>query len=302
MIDRVRAPAHAKVNLVLEVLGPRPDGYREIRSWLTLLDLADHLVFERAERGVRVEVPAAPELATEDNLAVRAAKAFRRRFGGPKGVRIHLDKRIPIAAGLGGGSSDAAATLRALARMEGVRDDAALSAIAASLGSDVPFFLQLRTAVIAGRGEQVAAAPAAPPCWLLLVKPPFGISAREAYEAWEPAGGALTAPWPDANEWMKRHLYLPPTTPQALGALLANDLQPGAVRKFPQVGSILQRLRALSPAGALMSGSGPTCFAIFPHLQAAEQARRAFRRQDELLLVARPILVAQDSQAQRRTP
>jgi 4-diphosphocytidyl-2-C-methyl-D-erythritol kinase len=290
----VLTAAHAKVNLILDVVARRPDGYHEIRSWLTLLDLADALKIERAARGVRVEVPAAPELETRDNLVVRAAEAFRDRFGGPKGLRIRLDKRIPITAGLGGGSSDAAATLRALARLEGVDDPAALHELAAGLGSDVPFFLALRAAVIAGRGERVVSAPAAPPCWFLLVKPPFGISAAEAYRAWRPRRAALTALQADANEWMKRRLPRSALAKaEALGELLSNDLQPGAAKLFPELRSVLRRLSALSPLGVLMSGSGPTCFAVFSDHVSARRARRAFRRKPgEALWVARPIFRA----------
>ncbi len=282
------------MNLVLEVVARRSDGYHEIRSWMTLLALADGLHVERTSRGIRVEVPAAPELETPDNLVVRAAELFRRRFGGPHGVRIRLDKRIPVTAGLGGGSSDAAATLRALARLEGVDDRTALHELAAELGSDVPFFLALRSAVIAGRGERVAVGPAAPQCWLLLVKPPFSISAREAYQAWRPRRPALTAPGADANEWMVRRL--PPEArarAEALGGLLANDLQPGAVRMFPELRSVLQRLRRLSPLGTLMSGSGPTCFALFRDRPSALRARAAFQaKPGEQVYVTAPIFRA----------
>jgi 4-diphosphocytidyl-2-C-methyl-D-erythritol kinase len=232
----------------------------------------------------------APELAGKTNLVYRAAVAFRRRFGGPAGVKLTLDKRIPITAGLGGGSSDAAATLRGLARLEGVDDPAALQALAEKLGSDVPFFLGRGAAFVSGRGERVKPAPAAPPCCLLLVKPPFGIRASEAYAAWRPQPATLTGLGPNAN-WTTFTSKRPDfRTAKGVGRLLGNDLQPGALREFPRLRSVLGRLSELSPLGVAMSGSGPTCFALFANRSEAERAARAFRKgRSEQLLVARPV-------------
>jgi 4-diphosphocytidyl-2-C-methyl-D-erythritol kinase len=291
-VDAVRVLAHAKVNLILEVVGRRRDGYHDIRSWMVPLDLADRIGIERCSRGIELEVLGAPELAGKTNLVHRAAVAFRRRFGGPAGVKLTLDKRIPITAGLGGGSSDAAATLRGLARLEGIDEPEALQALAADLGSDVPFFLSDGPAFVSGRGEQVRPAPGSPTCWLLLVKPPFGIKASEAYAAWRPQAGrgTLTGLGPNAN-WTEAW-FKPPgiRTAESVGRLLGNDLQPGALREFPRLRSVLGRLSELSPLGVLMSGSGPTCFALFADRRGAERAAAAFRKtRAEELILARPI-------------
>jgi 4-diphosphocytidyl-2-C-methyl-D-erythritol kinase len=284
--------AHAKVNLTLEVVGRRTDGFHDIRSWMIPLVLADRLEIQRLPKGVQLEVPGLPELRGKTNLVHRAAVAFQRHFGRPSGVRLTLTKRIPITAGLGGGSSDAAATLRGLAQLEGIRDPEALHALATDLGSDVPFFLSGGAAFVSGRGERVEEAPPPPPCWLLLVKPPFGITAAEAYAAWRPGARrpTLTGHGAGANwtEFTSKRLRI--RTAKGVGASLTNDLQPGALRMHPRLRSVLGRLSDLSPLGVAMSGSGPTCFAIFASRGQAERAAKAFRSQPaEELLVTRPL-------------
>ncbi len=256
------------------------------------LDLADRIAIERRPNGIQLEVRGAPELSGKTNLIYRAAVAFRRRYGGPSGVKLSLDKRIPITAGLGGGSSDAAATLRGLARLEGLADPRGLLALAEQLGSDVPFFLGSGAAFVSGRGERVQPAPAPPRCWLLLVKPPFGIKASEAYAAWRPGPGRRTLTGLGANaNWTTLAAKRPGfRTAKGVARLLGNDLQPGALREFPRVRSVLARLSELSPLGVLMSGSGPTCFALFANRGEAERAARRFRESPaEQLLLARPV-------------
>lgn len=285
-LSAVAALAHAKVNLRLEVLGGRPDGYHDIRSLVVPLDLADRLVVAPAPRGVGLEVLGAPELAGPDNLVARAAQAFRRRFGAPRGVRILLDKRVPITAGLGGGSSDAASTLRALAKLAGVDDEAALRELALSLGSDVPFFLGNGPAWIAGRGERVEPAAALPQLWLLLVKPPFGVTAREAYEAWSASHRRLTRPDRNANQSKVERA----PSGEDVFEFLRNDLEAGVARAYPRIRDLLSRLRRLSPRGTLMSGSGSTCFALFRDRPSALRARAAFRpTRGERVLLARTL-------------
>ena len=162
--------AHAKINLTLEVLGRRPDGYHEVRTVLQTIDLPDRLHFNPAP-GITVSC-AVGGLGGRDNLVWRAADALRRATGTDKGADISLDKRIPIAAGLGGGSSDAAATLRALNNLwELGLDQGELASIGASLGADVPFFLKGGTAFAAGRGEALTPLPHVGPAWMVLMVP-----------------------------------------------------------------------------------------------------------------------------------
>jgi len=170
--------AYAKINLTLEVLGRRPDGYHEVKTILQTIDLADRLLFAPAPRlelvlrlteGIEVSTPG---LDGKDNLVWKAADTLRRVSECDKGVKILLEKHIPIGMGLGGGSSDAAATLKALVKLwELDMSDAELRSIAASLGSDVPFFLRGGTALGEGRGEVIVDLPPMPPRWIVLLCP-----------------------------------------------------------------------------------------------------------------------------------
>ncbi len=286
----VLVPAPAKINLVLAVLGNRPDGFHEIRSWMVPLALADRLRVERAPRGLRLEVSGAEGLDGPENLAYRAAADFIARYGRPAGARLRLDKRVPVAAGLGGGSSDAAATLLGLARLAEIDDPEGLAGLAERLGSDVPFFLARRPAWVSGRGETVEPAPRPPPLGLLLVKPPFGICAASAYAAWRPS--RLTRSRPSVNPWSnggpsrEDEAVL---TVETVAAMLRNDLQAGVVRTRPELRSVLARLAQAGACGVAMSGSGSTCFGLFRGPREARLAAARFvRRPGETLLVTRP--------------
>jgi 4-diphosphocytidyl-2-C-methyl-D-erythritol kinase len=185
------------------------------------------------------------------------------------GLTIRLEKRIPIAAGLGGGSSDAAAVLRGLAILRGV-DPALLFPLAEALGSDVPFFLIEKPALAAGRGERLEPGPRLPPLWLLLVKPDFGISAADAYRAWRGTG---------SRQFRTRQVaWETARTAAQIGGFLRNDLQPGCVALQPHLAQLLRRLGKLRAAGVLMSGSGSTCFAAFASRSALTAAAHRFER------------------------
>ncbi|MSQ33157.1 MAG: 4-(cytidine 5'-diphospho)-2-C-methyl-D-erythritol kinase [Dehalococcoidia bacterium] len=180
-------PAYAKLNLTLEVLGRRPDGYHEVRSVLQTIDLHDTLTLEPAST-LDLHCDRS-ELQGDDNLVLQAARLLQKMAGGSPGARITLHKRIPLAAGLGGGSSDAAAALLGLNRLWGLGLAAGdLAPLAAQLGSDVPFFLQGGTALVEGRGEVVVPLPSAPPRWFLLARPPLTIpnKTRTMYAALKP--------------------------------------------------------------------------------------------------------------------
>ena len=163
--------AYAKINLTLEVLGRRPDGYHEVRTILQTIDLTDILNITQAPH---LEIKCSlPELDNQDNLVWKAVCALRKAAGCNKGANIHLEKHIPVGMGLGGGSSDAAATLKALNSLWGIQmDDAGLQSIAASLGSDVPFFLRGGTALGEGRGEIMTELHPLPQLWMVLCCPP----------------------------------------------------------------------------------------------------------------------------------
>lgn len=261
--------APAKINLTLRVLGRRGDGFHDLHSLMVPLSLTDRLEVTFGGRGVELEVPGKRELEGADNLCARAVRAFEERFGPVGGLHIRLDKRIPIAAGLGGGSSDAAAVLRALADRAGVPSGHPdLLEAALAVGSDVPFFLELRPRLVTGRGERLSDAPSLPDSLpLVLIHPPFPISAAEAYAALAAdRAGAPPPPPPPSLPTLR--------TPEDVASILVNDLQAPIQARFP----IEEPLRALREAGALaalMSGSGPTVFGVFATMQGAEEAAQA---------------------------
>ncbi|MBE3560231.1 MAG: 4-(cytidine 5'-diphospho)-2-C-methyl-D-erythritol kinase [Ktedonobacteraceae bacterium] len=268
--------SYAKINLTLDVLGKRPDGYHELATIMQTIDLYDTLCLTAIpEDGVRM-ICSQPELNGDDNLAARAAQALRRRCSLTQGVMIELHKRIPVAAGLGGGSSNAAAVLQALRdwwRLPLSSTD--MLDIAGSLGSDVPFFLVGGTALCEGRGERVTALPPHWPAsmrWLLLVKPAIGVSTAEVY----------------------RHLsssdYTDGTHSRAVVAALHhreelrvedlhNGLERGVLERYPAVAQAREAVLQAGASFVRLSGSGPTLFAPFADLERAARIQRHLHTQ-----------------------
>ncbi len=264
--DRLTLRAHAKVNLGLAVLARRGDAYHEVETLLVRVSLHDDLEVGRtAAAGVRLEATGLPVPTGETNLAVRAAAAYANAAGLRGGVSLRLTKRIPVAAGLGGGSSDAAAVLRALARLAPGAVD--LRALGATLGSDVPFFVEDVTCALArGRGERLQAPPRRlPQLHMVLLDPGVPISAAEAYARLQSFTRRLHAD-------------------EALSALatggdgaLVNGLQAGVVAVHPEVREALMELRGQGLRNVLMSGSGSTCFGLADSAEAARTAASELR-------------------------
>jgi 4-diphosphocytidyl-2-C-methyl-D-erythritol kinase len=250
--------AYAKVNLGLRVVGRRPDGYHEIDTVLQSIDLCDHITLAPRRDG-EISLKTTPDfgIPPDENLALRAARLLNERVGLPMGVRILLDKEIPVGAGLGGGSSDAAAVLRGLNRLFGLGLDAeALMELGAELGSDVPFFLMGGCCRARGRGERLeklSVSDAELNNIYVLFVPPFSLSAREVYGAFERL------------------------RPQALDSPYPNDLEGAALALRPELRPYREFLKSAgAPFG--MSGSGPTYFAVVDsETEAAEILRRAER-------------------------
>ncbi len=262
--------APAKVNLYLHVLGRRADGYHDLDSLVVFADVGDHLAVSMDDRlGFAVDGPFAAAVPDDDdNLVMQAARALAAAAGVPARARIVLTKRLPVAAGVGGGSADAAATLRVLARLWDVRADAGdLERIALALGADVPVCLRDGPTWLGGVGDALAPAPALPPAWLLLVNPGVAVPTptvfRRRQGAFSPSARFAQAPADVA----------------ALASLLAarrNDLTAAAIAVAPVIGEALQALQALPGARfARMSGSGATCFALFDDGPTATAAARA---------------------------
>jgi 4-diphosphocytidyl-2-C-methyl-D-erythritol kinase len=268
---RLEVSAAAKVNLALEVLSRRPDGYHEIATVMQTVDLSDRLWLEDAEAlEIKTSAPGVP--ADERNLAHRAAAALRDAAGLTRGARITLDKRIPIAAGLGGGSTDAAATLVGLNRLWGLRWPAErLGEIAVSLGMDVPFFLRGGAAVGTGRGERLTPLGGAALA-LVLVNPRFAVSTADMYGRVTPAmysDGERTRDAADALESRRAG---------RVAASLYNGLEGAARAAYPQIGQMQAALLAAGALGAAMSGSGPTVFGVARSWEQARQIRARVAR------------------------
>jgi 4-diphosphocytidyl-2-C-methyl-D-erythritol kinase len=268
--------APAKINLNLQVLGRRPDGYHEIDTFMQKLALADSLELRTAAAGVNLSCPDSALPEDEGNLAYRAAVFFLERAGIRKGVAIVLRKQIPIAGGLGGGSSDAAAVLRGLNRLfaPGLSTETLLE-LAVRLGADVPFFVADCTAARAtGIGDRLQSAPPLSSCRVLLVNPGFPVSTRGVYE-----NLALTR---QNNPYILGREQIQDNYREFLtsGALLAarNDLEAVTIEWFPEIRGIKEELLAAGASIALMSGSGPTVFGLFGKEAPAAACYGAFAR------------------------
>ena len=258
-----------KVNLLLNILGKRPDGFHELETVMHPVRFFDEMRFERGGRHIRIacNLPTLPVDA--QNLVYRAARAFRRAANVADGVRIRLIKRIPLAAGLGGGSGDAATTLRALNELfEGPLSEAKLHELAAGLGSDVPFFLQDRPALAAGRGEQIRTLgffPALRGKAFLLIHPGFGIATAWAYQRLAGFPSALNGRPGRAAELVAA---LQAQNWPAVAGGFYNSLEAPALDKFPILALFQEFLRTNGALATLMSGSGSTTFAIVENVAA----------------------------------
>jgi 4-diphosphocytidyl-2-C-methyl-D-erythritol kinase len=263
-------PAWAKLNLGLEVGARRPDGYHEIRSIMQTVSLADQVKLEWTTGGISLEVEGADLPADSGNIAMRAAKLMRDRAGGGLGVSIRLIKRIPLAAGLAGGSADAAAVLFGLNRLWDLGlSGPDLIALAADLGSDVPFCLLGGTAYAKGRGEIVAPLPPLPPCFIVLVCPPLVVSTAWAYSMLDRDGLEQHRPV-DGIDGLEAALETGNLSQIAAG--MANTFEPVVMAHFPLIGEIKEMLLTAGALAAMMSGSGPTVYGLFSTSKEAHAA------------------------------
>lgn len=270
--DRLVLAAPAKLNLFLEIHGKRPDGYHDIASLMAPVNLFDTLEFAlRSDDMIALEWEGGDLPPAAQNLVCIAANQLRLFAKRPElGADIRLTKRIPMQAGLGGGSSDAAATLLGLNELWNLNYPIeVLANLAALIGSDVAFFLGTTAAWCTGRGEIVAAEPAAPAFHIVLVCPPVGLATAEVYRGIEvPSvpvdGSAARAAFRSGD-------------PEALGAALFNRLQTAAFHLAPVVESVYRRLAGLNPAGCLMSGSGSVVFVLCRDAHEADRVANAVR-------------------------
>ncbi|OXM14541.1 4-(cytidine 5'-diphospho)-2-C-methyl-D-erythritol kinase [Paenibacillus herberti] len=255
---KIYEKAPAKINLLLDVLRKREDGFHEVEMIMTMVDLSDRLEMEELQRdAIIISSQAGYIPLDEKNLAFQAARLIKERYDVKKGVYIHLDKKIPVAAGLAGGSSDAAAALRGLNRLWklGIPEEE-LCLLGAELGSDVPFCVTGGTALATGRGEKLEPIENPPSCWVVLAKPPINVSTADVYGRFR-------------VDAVKQH----PSLDGMMSAIrsgsfngvcdeLGNVLEDVTLQLYPEVSMLKESMLKLGADGVLMSGSGPTVFGL----------------------------------------
>jgi len=278
--ETIRVRTFAKINLALRILGVRRDGYHELRTIFQAIALFDTLTV-RQRRGpfaITCDDPAVPTDGT--NLVARAAAvawAARGRKGPPRDIAVRIHKGIPMQAGLGGGSSDAAAMLRVFANLWHLRKDR-LRFTAREIGADVPFFLFGGRAMGLERGDRIVRLQDLPSAHVVIVMPPFGISTKDAYRWWDRDRGRRTPREPRVSA---RHL-------QAV-----NDLQEPVTRRHPAIARIIEELFRSGAKQAAMSGSGAAAFGLFDRASTAQSAADGLRRRGRRVETTRTLTYAQ---------
>ena len=276
--------AHGKVNLDLRVLGTRPDGFHELRTVFQAIELHDTLtsVERPGPFAVKCRMPGVP--LDESNLVWRAAAGLWKalgRAGEPRDAVVTIDKTIPMQAGLGGGSADAAAALVALARLWGGAPVTLLREVGSAIGADVAFFLSGGTALGLGLGEEIYPLVDLPPHWIVIVRPPFGVSTAEAY-AWYDD---------DRTAGLKetRELQILPVPWPTRAAQMINDLEPPVVRRHPEITTLKASLREAGAVASAMSGSGSAVFGLFRSRAAAARSVRPLSKGGNKALLTRTL-------------
>ncbi|MFB5663748.1 4-(cytidine 5'-diphospho)-2-C-methyl-D-erythritol kinase [Alteribacillus sp. HJP-4] len=249
--------APAKINLSLDVLGKRDDGYHEVSMVMTQVDLADRIELTLLEDNV-IKIDMSEGFLPSDhrNLAHQAASLLQKRFQVDAGVHIFIHKQIPVAAGMAGGSSDAAATLNGLNELWGLHlSTRELAELGSEIGSDVSFCVYGGTALATGRGEIIQPIASPPPCWVILAKPPIGVATGEVYKRLKP-NDSRTGKSDQIAEAIERQDY------HAICENLYNALEEVTLQMHPEVSRIKERMLASGADASLMSGSGPTVFGL----------------------------------------
>lgn len=283
--------APAKINLTLDALHKRTDGYHELEMVMTTIDLADRIDLMGTESS-SISLESSSGLVPQDerNLAYRAAVLLREKTGIKRGVHIYIDKRIPVAAGLAGGSSDAAATLRGLNRLWKLGlSDLELANMGAEIGSDVPFCVYSNTALAKGRGELLTPISSPPPCWVVLAKPTHGVSTADVFQ-----------------RLRVNQIHEHPNTEAMIRAvqnkdydmmvqMLGNVLEPVTMEMYSEVRKIKEKMIQFGADGALMSGSGPTVFCLVKKESRARRIVNSLRGFCQQVYAVRMLGVRNDS-------
>lgn len=273
-MDSITVKAYAKINLGLDVLRKREDGYHDVSMIMQSLDLHDTITITPSTvKGTTITTNLSYLPINQDNLVYKAASLFMSTIGVEDGLQIALEKNIPVAAGLAGGSTDAAATLMGLNRLyrAGLSKEA-LMKLGIKLGADVPYCMLLGTALSEGIGEVLTPLPPMPTCSILLVKPDISVSTRYVYENLRLKDGIAH---PDINAMMAA---LKVSDIYTLAKTMDNILQTVTIKDYPVISDIKEKMKELGALTSLMSGSGPTVFGIFQNRELAKKALTYFRK------------------------
>lgn len=266
-MNEYKTKAYAKINLGLDVLGRLENGYHEVKMVMQTVGIYDELSFEKTESGIVVTTDSGELPTDENNLIYKAAKLMIDTYGIAEGVRIHLKKNIPIAAGMAGGSTDAAATMKGINRLfdlgVGLKE---LMELGVRIGADVPYCIMGGTALAEGIGEKLTALPPAPECILLIAKPDINVSTEYVYEHLDAEG---VDEHPDIDGMVAA---IEAESLQGILDRMGNVLETVTVKAHPIIDTIKNRMKELGAAEAMMSGSGPTVFGIFTDETKAREA------------------------------
>lgn len=273
-MESIRLRAHAKINLTLDVVGKRPDGYHDVEMIMQSVGLWDEIILRETDRGIELDSNLKNLPRGSRNIAWRAVELIRTEFGISRGVNIFIRKNIPIAAGLGGGSADCAGVLLGLNRLWNLNiDDEALRLLGKSLGADVPFCLTGGTALAQGIGEILTPIASRADIWLVIIRPNIWVSTKEIY-------GRLDlnsiGKRPD-NEAMIKHLGAGRIT--GIAENLVNVLEGVTIPMHPQIARIKSQLMEQGALGSLMSGTGPTVYGVFKDQSSAHKAARVLKKE-----------------------
>lgn len=272
-INKITRKAYAKINLGLDVLRRRPDGYHEVKMIMQTVSLYDTLTFTKQETGINVTTDKEELPGDESNLIYKAAKLIKETYHISEGVKIELQKNIPMAAGMAGGSTDAAAVFHGMNEMFGLgMSEEEMCALGVKIGADVPYCIQGGTALSEGIGEVLTKLPDAPDCFLLIAKPDIDVSTKYVYENLH------------ANELQKHpdidgmQAAIEEGNLQGITDRMENVLETVTVQKYPIIQEIKEFMKENGARSALMSGSGPTVFGVFDTQKKAEEALKSLEQ------------------------
>lgn len=282
IMDRVEERAYGKINLSLDVRGCRENGYHDVSMVMQTVDIYDIISLNKLENEDEIKLTANVDNLPLDgtNIVYKAVKLVKEEYGINEGVVAHIEKHLPIAAGMGGGSSDCAAALRGMNRLfELGLSDEKLEELGVRLGADVPFLIKGGIALAEGIGEKLTTLPAFPECVLVIAKPDLGVSTKEVYEAFD---GLKEVKHPDIGKLVNS---LGNTKLKDIVKLLGNVLEEVTVNKYKIIEKIKTLLLENGAVFSMMTGSGPTVFGIFENSEQAEKACVNLRKQEGLELV-----------------